>query len=109
MSASFQSDQRIPHYKEVKRVGRYLAQTRDKGNAFSPSEDLTKPECYVDVDFAGAYTKENSHDPNSVRSRSGYAIMYGNCPITWFSRLRSEIFLSTTEAEYIALSSAARK
>eukprot|EP00957_Ditylum_brightwellii_P155401 11829735-Ditylum_brightwellii.AAC.1 len=35
--------------------------------------------------------------------------MYGNCPITWFSCLQNEIALSTTEAEYIALSTAARE
>eukprot|EP00957_Ditylum_brightwellii_P100626 7670228-Ditylum_brightwellii.AAC.1 len=109
MCARFQSDLRIPHYKAVKRIGRYLAQTRDKGITSSPSEDLTKLEFYLDADFAGAYTKENSHGPNSVRSRSGCVIMYGNFPITWFSRLQREIVLSTTEAEYIALSTAARE
>ena len=34
---------------------------------------------------------------------------YAGCPITWFSRLQTEISLSTTEAEYIVLSTAARK
>eukprot|EP00957_Ditylum_brightwellii_P202299 15329537-Ditylum_brightwellii.AAC.1 len=63
----------------------------------------------ADVDFAGAYTKENSHHPNSVRSRSGCVIMHGNCPIIWFSRLQSEIALSTTEEKYIALSTVARE
>ena len=109
MCARFQSDPRTPHYNAVKRIGRYLLQTRDKGITFSPSTDLSKLECYVDADFAGAYNKDNSHDPNSVRSRSGCVIMYGNCPITWFSRLQSEIALSSTEAEYIALSTAARE
>ena len=35
--------------------------------------------------------------------------MYAGCPILWFSRLQQEISLSTTEAEYIALSTAARE
>ena len=30
--------------------------------------------------------------------------MYTGCPITWCSKLQTEIALSTTEAEYIALS-----
>eukprot|EP00957_Ditylum_brightwellii_P039908 3021473-Ditylum_brightwellii.AAC.1 len=80
--ARFQSDPRISHYKAVKRIDRHLAQTRDKVITFSASEDITKLECYVDEDFVGAYTKENSHDPNSVSSRSGCVIMYENCPIT---------------------------
>eukprot|EP00957_Ditylum_brightwellii_P066173 5021575-Ditylum_brightwellii.AAC.1 len=109
MCTRFQSDPRIPYYKTVKRIGTYLAQIRDKGIKFSPSKNVTNIECYLDADFAGAYTKENNHDPNSVRSRSGCVIMYGNYPIIWFSRLQSEIALSTTEAEYIALSIAARE
>jgi hypothetical protein len=34
--------------------------------------------------------------------------MYASCPIIWASQLQSEISLSTTEAEYVALSSALR-
>eukprot|EP00957_Ditylum_brightwellii_P004188 319079-Ditylum_brightwellii.AAC.1 len=56
-----------------------------------------------------AYNKENSHDPNSVQSRSDCVIMYGNYPITQFSRIQSKIDMSTAEAEYIALSTAARE
>ena len=35
--------------------------------------------------------------------------MYAGCPITWSSKLQTEIALSTTEAEYIALSRAMRE
>ena len=41
-----------------------------------------------------------------VRSRTGYRIMYENCPIIWVSRIKTEIALSTMETEYIALSQA---
>ena len=41
-------------------------------------------------------------------SRTGYAILYANCPIIWSSKLQSEITLSTTEAEYVALSQSLR-
>ena len=73
--ARFQSDTRTPHVNAVKRIGRYLLQTKDKGFTFSPNLDLTKLDCYVDADFAGAYAKENHEDPNGVRSRSGCVIM----------------------------------
>ena len=35
--------------------------------------------------------------------------MFAGCPITWDSRLQTEIALSTTESEYIALSTAMRE
>ena len=35
--------------------------------------------------------------------------MYANCPIFWRSSLQTEIALSTSEAEYIVLSSALRQ
>ena len=41
-------------------------------------------------------------------SRTGYVIRFMGCPIVWVSKLQTEIALSTTEAEYIALSQAMR-
>ena len=66
-------------------------------------------EFYVDADIAGAYSKEYSDDPISVKSRTGYVIKYAGFPIEWASKLQTEISLSTTEAEYIALSQATRE
>jgi len=43
-----------------------------------------------------------------VASRTGYVIRYYGVPVHWVSKLQSEISLSTTEAEYIALSTAMR-
>ena len=107
--ARFQSDPREPHANAIKRIGRYLLGTKDKGISFKPTTDLSQFECYVDADFAGNYTSDTCEDPNSVKSRTGCVIKYAGCPITWFSRLQTEIALSTTEAEYIALSTAARE
>ena len=72
--------------------------------------DITRYlECYVDADFAGGW-KDGNHDiPESVLSRTGFVIMYSGCPITWGSKLQTEIALSTTESKYIALSSAMRE
>ena len=43
-------------------------------------------------------------NPENVLSRTGYIISIHGCPVTWTSKLQSEIALSTAEAEYIALS-----
>eukprot|EP00957_Ditylum_brightwellii_P123545 9419971-Ditylum_brightwellii.AAC.1 len=61
----FQADPRTPHYNAVKKIGCYLLQTHNKGITFSPNNNLTKLECYVDAYFAGAYNKDNSDVPNS--------------------------------------------
>ena len=74
---------------------------------YTPSTDL-KMELYVDADFAGLYNVENSDDPISAKSRSGFIICFANCPIAWVSKLQTEISLSTTESEILALSAALR-
>ena len=42
-------------------------------------------------------------------SRMGYVIMYAGCPVFWWSRLKTEITLSTTEAKYIKFIHAMRE
>jgi hypothetical protein len=64
---------------------------------------------FVDADFAGRWHKDFSHLRDSVLSRTGYVVTFCGCPISWASKLQSEIALSTTESEYIALSTATRK
>ena len=63
-------------------------------------------DCYVDADFSGLWNYESDQDPVCVKSRTGFTITLGGCPVIWVSKLQTEIALSTLEAEYIALSSA---
>jgi hypothetical protein len=108
--ARFQINPKKAHENAVIRIGRYLLGTKDKGIEFTPDKSaLDSLECYVDANFAGNYSKEHNQNPNSCKSRTGCVIKYAGCPIHWFSRLQSEIALSTTEAEYTALSTAARE
>ena len=108
--ARFQLNPTTIHENAVKRIGRYLLGTKDKGIIFKPDlSSKSELNCYVDADFAGNYTKDTGQDPNNVRSRTGCVIKFAGCPILWFSRLQTEISLSTTEAEYIALSTACRE
>jgi hypothetical protein len=50
------------------------------------------------------WTREMAHLCESAVSRASYVIVYCSCPVHWVSKLQSEIALSTTKAEYIALS-----
>lgn len=103
------------HEQAVKRIIRYLLGTinfddpkKDKGLIMNPNRQEGMI-AYVDADFAGGWSKEDSDEPTTVMSRTGFIINYMNCPIRWVSKLQSEIALSTTEAEYIALSQSMRE
>lgn len=65
-------------------------------------------ECYTDDNFAGGQNKETTTDPTLVSSRTGYISFYKGCPMTWKSKIQTEISLSTTEVQYISLSQAMR-
>ena len=106
--ARFTHDPKHSHGEAVKRIIRYLQGTKDKGIALKP--DGSKGiDCYVDADFAGLWKSEDAQDPVSVKSRTGYLITFLGCPLSWCSKLQTQIALSTMEAEYIALSTALRE
>ena len=106
--ARFSISPKLSHERAIKRIGRYLLGTKDRGIAFKP-DDTHGLECYVDADFAGCWDKENPDDPDNVLSRTGYIVFYAGCPLVWASRMQTEIALSTAESEYIALSMAMRE
>ena len=64
----------------------------------------------MDADFVGNWHRLHADvDPGTAKSRTGYVIMYAGCPVVWASRLQREVALSTTEAEYNALSESLRE
>ena len=101
--ARFSTSPRQLHATAIKTIARYLKRTSDKGIIMKPTGRL-QLECFVDADFAGLYRRKPDDEPNAVRSRTGYLICLGNCPLLWKSQLQTEIALSTLEAEYAALS-----
>jgi hypothetical protein len=64
---------------------------------------------FVDADFAGMWHHEYSELRDCALSHSGNIVTYCGCPIHWVSKLQSEVALSTTESEYIALSMGSRE
>ena len=100
--ARFSAHPKRSHEKGVMRIARYLRCTADFGMFYKI--DLSRGiEVCVDADFAGAWSHETALDPNYVLSRTGYVILLFGCPLFWHSKLQTEIALSATEAEYIAL------
>jgi hypothetical protein len=106
--ARFCAHPKRSHELAIRRIVRYLKSTANKGYFLRPTIPKYTLDCYVDADFAGLWTQNTACDPISVKSRTGYVITFASCPLLWSSKLQSEIALSTTEAEYIALSQATR-
>jgi hypothetical protein len=105
--ARFCSDPKKSHATAVKYIGRYLAAMKDKG--IQVKTNSKGFECYVDASHAGDWKQSAAtDDPTTARSRTGYVIQFAGYPIVWASKIQMEIALSVTEAEYIALSTAAR-
>jgi len=87
------------HEVAAKRVLRYLKGTADLKIHY---QDNGKPlHCYVDADWA--------NDSTDRKSYSGYVFLEAGGAISWESKKQSLVALSSTEAEYIALSTAAKE
>jgi hypothetical protein len=96
------------HKIAIRRIGRYLIGTKDKGMIIKPTSTIGI-DAYPDADFTGLYGYKDNNDLVCVRSRTGYVITVSRCPIYWFSKLQTETATSTKEAEIIALGSCCHK
>jgi hypothetical protein len=105
--ARFSSNPKRTHPAALKRIGRYLLQTRDRGLLLNPM-DAFEIECFVDTDFAGLWYYEDPSDPVCVHSCTGFVICICGCPVSWITRLQTTIAMITMESEYVTLSTAMR-
>jgi hypothetical protein len=94
--AQYSSNPGQAHWNLEKRVLVYLYMTRDRELCLR-GEHLCL-HAYSDVDFAG-----DSEDQKSV---GGYAVFLREGAVSWSSKKQPTITLSSTEAEYVALSAA---
>ena len=89
------------HWQAVKWILRYLEGTSNYDIMFARQREGTCRSGFVDSDYAG--------DLDKRRSTTGYVFTCGGGPISWRSMLQSISALSTTEAEYMALTEAAKE
>ena len=102
--ARFSQDPKVSHSNAVEHLGKYLLGTRMDGLFLDPKRDVSF-DVYVDSDFVGNWNRQTAEmDESTAKSRSGYVIMFANCPLIWTSKLQTMVGLSTTECEYMALS-----
>ena len=84
------------HWQAVKQILRYILNTLDVRLVFQQEDK--DGQCvirYCDSDYAGDLDKQ--------RSTIGYVFTLAKAPVSWKSTLQSTVDLSTTEAEYMAI------
>lgn len=87
----------------MKRILRYLAGTKDLGITY------TKTSTNPNENFVSGFADAAFANHDDLKSTSGYVFMAAGGAITWKSKKQTTIALSSTEAEYVALSEAARE
>ena len=98
----------IPNGKAFNRIRLYLKCTDKMGLYICPRDRIFK--LWADSYFIGNwFPEEAKNDSDTARSRSLFFVSYLVCTVMWKMQLWTEIYLSSTENEYIAPSKAMRK
>jgi hypothetical protein len=97
--SQFNTNPSSKHLFAAKRVLRYLAGTMDLGIVYGPSS--TRLVGLSDADWGG--------NLDTRRSTTGFVIMLNGGAIAWRSKRQTTVALSTMEAEYMALTEAAKE
>ncbi|GKA07402.1 retrovirus-related pol polyprotein from transposon TNT 1-94, partial [Tanacetum coccineum] len=95
LCARYQAKPTKNHLQAVKRIFRYLNETINMGLWYSKDTDMSLT-AYADADHAGCQ--------DTRRSTSGSAQFLGDKLVSWSSKKQKSTAISSTEAEYIALS-----
>ncbi|GJZ56032.1 hypothetical protein Tco_0611225 [Tanacetum coccineum] len=95
MCARYQARPTEKHLHAVKRIFRYLRRTVNRGLWYSKDSALALT-AFADVDHAGCQ--------DTRRSTSGSMQLFGDRLVSWSSKRQKSAVISSTKAEYIALS-----
>jgi len=85
----------------VKRIFRYLRGTADRGLVYKPAYKPAVIKNYSDADHGS--------DLQTGRSTTGVVCLHAGAAISWCSQRQASVAISTTEAEIVAASEAARE
>ena len=95
--SQFSTNPNSEHWAAVKRIFRYLAGTRGLGIHYGGGNTC------------GGYSDSNWGGSQDRRSTSGYVFLMNTGAISWASKKQSVVALSSTEAEYMALTQAIKE
>ena len=102
--AAYTANPGLQHHGAIKCILRYLAGTKMLGITYRKSQDKIGLDNlfhgYADAAYANA---------DDLKSTTGYVFLAAGGAITWKSKKQTVIALSSTEAEYVALSEAGRE
>ena len=99
ITSKFQANPRKSHWKAVKNILKYLRRTKDLFLIYGGSELQVRG--FTDVSFQS--------DKDDCKSQSGYIFTLNGGAVSWKSSKQVTTVDSTTEAEYIAASEAAKE
>ncbi|KAJ9551775.1 hypothetical protein OSB04_015820 [Centaurea solstitialis] len=101
VTSRYQQNPGEPHWVAVKNILKYLRRTKEMFLVFGGTEDEISVTGYSDASF--------QTDRDDFRSQSVYVFTLNAGAISWKSSKQDTIADSTTEAEYIAASDAAKE
>jgi hypothetical protein len=99
--SQFMQNPGLEHWNAVKKVLRYLQHSKNAVLQYKSCQGGGTLFGYCDSDWGG--------DVDSRKSTSGYAFMLAGGCISWCSKKQATVALSSTEAEYIAATQAAKE
>jgi hypothetical protein len=90
------------HWQAVKKIFRYLQKTKDLGLTF----DMSGDDDYI---LVGHSDSDWAANRDNRRSTTGYLFRVWRAVVSWKTKLQPTVATSSTEAEYMAASAAARE
>ncbi len=84
----------------IKRLLRYINGRKENGITYHQGKGTLLLEEHVDADWGGSEDR---------KSTTGYLFTLNGAPISWMSKKQQTVALSSTEAEYIALTQATKE
>lgn len=85
----------------VKRIFKYLKDTKEYGLCYSQTAQPAEVTGYNDADYA--------NDLGTSRPVTGYVFIKNGAAVTWSSQRQQTVALSTTEAEFMAACAATKE
>jgi hypothetical protein len=101
MTSRYQSDPGESHWTAVKSILKYLRRTKDMFLVYGGQEGSLVVNGYTDASF--------QTDVDDFRSQSGFVFCLNGGAVSWKSSKQETVADSTTEAEYLATSEAAKE